>query len=79
MSNYLEGQIFDWSDGWDELDTAVLLFYTVVLRVPVGKFEAGTKFASAIMDCQKSMLVLIEKDETEHKFRLNLTVGEEIK
>lgn len=81
----LETQIFDW-DGWDG-DHDCMIFYKVKLKVPVGKFPVGTKFDTATILFDKSILQLCNHEPVNEKFgktriegeyRLKLSVGEPI-
>jgi hypothetical protein len=73
----LEDQLFLW-DGWDENGPMALQFYKVELKVQVGEFPVGTKFAVACVDGEKSVLTLIEENETEHAYELRLSVGNKL-
>jgi hypothetical protein len=73
----LECQIFSWK-GWDQLDDVDLAFEDVELKVPVGEFPAGTKFPNAFLLISSSMLILLDTDEQEHAFELNVSVGQKI-
>lgn len=76
MEQTLERQLFNW-DGWDQVDTMDLQFYNVELKVPIGSFEVGHKFAIAIVSGSTSTLQLWEDDEGKvyHEFELKLSVG----
>jgi hypothetical protein len=77
MDNTLEQQIFSWSE-WDEESNDTLTFYQATLKVPVGKFPVGTVFKTATVFFGQGMLSLIDDQEVEHLYRLNLSVGEPI-
>ena len=77
MNYTLEQQIFSWSE-WDEVDSDTLIFYQATLKVPVGKFPVGTVFKTAAVFFGQGMLSLIDDQEVEHLYRLNLSVGEPI-
>lgn len=53
-------------------------FKDVTLTAKVGEFEVGHKFAFAVLVGDASLLVLIDEDQTEHAFRLNMAVGEPV-
>lgn len=74
----LENQLFAWQ-GWDEMGVSCLQFYDVELIVPIGEFPVGHKFSSAFMDNEKSIVCFYDANDKESKFKLNLSVGEEIK
>jgi len=69
----LEKQLFDW-DGWDEGGPMDLMFYNVVLKVPVGEFPAGEKFEFANFGGETSILQL-GRDGKYYEFELNVSVG----
>jgi hypothetical protein len=76
--NGLELQLFEW-EGWDEIDTLTLQFYKVVLKVPIGDFQVGHKFASAVLSGENSVLQLFEDDSDRlHEFELKLSVGNKL-
>lgn len=45
-------------EGWDQGDTFSFIFYNVTLKVPIGKYPAGTKFTSALVDFEESYIGL---------------------
>ncbi len=73
----LDEQLFT-SEQFAPLHGAVMgaQFKDVTLKTKVGEFEAGSKFAFAVLVGDASALVLIDEDKTEHAFRLNVSVGE---
>jgi hypothetical protein len=83
----LEMQLFDWED-WDG-DQECIVFSPITLKVPIGKFPAGTKFDSATILYTKAILQLtnFEKEEKDGccpvsyyaEYNLNLTIGDTIK
>jgi hypothetical protein len=78
MSNYLEMQLFDWSE-WDEVGESVLVFGNVSLNVQVGEHPAGTKFKCAVFDMKESLLILQAENGEEFTYPLLLSVGERIR
>jgi len=76
----LEDQLFLWED-WDEMGMYSLHFYNCELKVPIGYIPAGTKFPSITMDFAHScMQINLDKDGKNYiTFKLNISVGEEIK
>ncbi len=66
------------SDQWAPVPNAMfgLQFKDVTLNTRVGEFEAGTKFAFAVLLGDASALILIDENQKEHGFRLSLSVGE---
>lgn len=48
----------------------------VTLNTKMGDFPAGSKFAFAILLGDASAVVLIDENQKEHAFRLNVSVGE---
>lgn len=54
--NTLETQLFSWA-GWDG-DHECMTFYNPVLKVQIGKYPPGTKFDSATILFDKSILQL---------------------
>jgi len=82
MSNQhtaLDEQLFT-SEAFAQVPGAMLgaQFKDVTLKTKVGEFEAGTKFAFAILLGDASALILIDEDRNEHAFRLGVSVGEAI-
>lgn len=75
----LDEQIFH-SEQFAPLQGAALgaQFKDITLKVKVGDFEVGHKFAFAILVGDASLLILIDEDKTEHAFRLNANVGEAV-
>lgn len=73
----LECQLFTW-ENWDEMNVMSFQFYDVELIVPIGKFPVGHKFDSAYIDGENSILAFYDADNNETKFRLRLSVGEQI-
>lgn len=71
----MEKQLFDWVD-WDQSDTTAFMFYDVTLRLPIGKFPAGTKFNSAYIDYENAKLEFFNDGETpEFTGSLSITVN----
>lgn len=71
----IESSIFTWGQC-EEMCAECLGFSDVVLVAPVGAFPAGTRFASAWIDWENSILSLFEEgNDVPHKFPLKLTVG----
>ena len=73
----LDGQLFEWKE-WNDEGPLSMQFSDVVLKVQVGDFPAGTKFPFAFILGERSLLVLIDDQQEEHGFKLNLTVGEAV-
>ena len=75
----LDEQLFT-SEAFAQLPGAALgaQFKDVTLKTKVGEFEAGTKFAFAILLGDASALILIDEARNEHAFRLGVSVGEAI-
>lgn len=74
----LENQLFFWQD-WDELDSSMSMqFYDVELKVAVGDFPIGTKFPSAYILGDNSLLVLTDNNDKQFSFALNISVGEAV-
>lgn len=75
----LDEQLFT-SDAFAQVGGALLgaQYKDVTLTTKVGEFEAGSKFAFAVLLGDASALILIDEDKNEHAFRLNVSVGEPI-
>jgi hypothetical protein len=71
---HLEHQIFTW-EGWDDFGVMSPTFYNVTLVVPIGPFPVGHKFASAIIDGEKSTITFVDEKETNLSFDLKMSVG----
>jgi hypothetical protein len=80
----VECKLFDW-ESWDQQDVACLSFNEVVLKVRVGKFEAGTKFDFAFVNYDEGYLQLGNNLGNDHDgkplqetfdFKLQLSVVE---
>jgi hypothetical protein len=72
-----DAQLFSWKT-WREEGPLSMQFSEVVLNVQVGEFAPGTEFPAAFILGDRSVLVLIDKDEKEHAFNLKLAVGDPI-
>ncbi len=59
----IEQELFDWN-GWDG-DEECMIFYDAVLKVQIGKFPIGTKFACAVINHAESGSVLQFEDRGE--------------
>jgi hypothetical protein len=70
----LEHKLFSWI-GWDEVDTATLQFYKVVLKVQIGKFPIGSTFECAIVSFDHSYVELYQ-DDCSWMYEVELKVGE---
>lgn len=53
-------------------------FKSVTLNTQVGEYEKGTKFPFAVLLGDASALILIDENQEEHAFKLNVSVGEAI-
>lgn len=73
----LDGQLFEWEE-WNDEGPMSMQFANVTLKVQVGDFPVGTKFPFAFILGERSLLVLIDEQQEEHGFQLNLTVGEKV-
>jgi hypothetical protein len=73
----LDGQLFTWED-WHEEGPLSMQFNEVTLKVAIGEWPAGTKFPAAFILGETSLLVLIDENQEEHGFKLNLSVGEKV-
>lgn len=73
----LDGQLFSWEE-WNDEGPLSMQFSGVTLKVQVGDFAVGTKFPFAFILGERSLLVLIDEQQEEHGFRLNLSVGEKV-
>lgn len=75
----LECQLFNWEE-WDEIETGVMNFSGVTLKVAVGHFPAGEFLSHATLDTTHSVVILYEspEDEVGHTYALKITVGEKI-
>ncbi len=74
----LEKQVFDWDD-WDETgEVGDMVFYDVTLKAPVGEFPTGTEFPLAFWMQGSSVLVLVDNQDEQHTFELNVSVGQKI-
>lgn len=75
----LEKQLFDWED-WDEATGEVgdMAFYNVKLTHSIGEFAAGTEFPAAFWMAGSSLIVLVDDQDTQHTFELNVSVGKKI-
>lgn len=74
---HIEQQLFTWED-WGQDGPGDLQFSDVTLVTQVGEFPAGTKFEAAFWVGSGSLLVLIDKDEVNHIYELNVSVGNKI-
>ncbi len=78
--NTLESSLFYWED-W-EGDHNALQFSDIELKISIGNFPAGAKFASACVDTENSVLSLYDYGDENginpHKFALRLEVGSAI-
>lgn len=78
----LENQIFSWT-SWQDEGPLSMGYSDVTLKVPVGEFEAGTKFPAAFLIGESSLLVFVEHDASgevtkEHVFELVMSVGKRV-
>lgn len=73
----LDGQIID-AKSWDEIGIMDINFYDVTLKVAMGSFPVGTKFDSAYLCGENSILELYSVDGSIYKFELLLAVGKQI-
>lgn len=73
----LEEQIFT-RDGWDDNGPMCPQFYDVELLVQVGEFPPGTKFPVAFFNGDSSVLSLMDENDVEHMFVMNLSIGRKI-
>lgn len=74
----LEEQIFEW-EQWGEVgEPGSLQFADVTLKVDVGEFKAGTKFAAAFWSGSTGTVAFRTADEKTHIFRLAVAVGEKV-
>jgi hypothetical protein len=73
----LDNQLFTWK-SWADEGPLSMQFNEVTLKVAVGEYPVGTQFPAAFILGDMSLLVLIDEDQEEHGFRLNLTVGEKV-
>ena len=66
---------------WEDLEdaeTGDIFFYGITLKVPLGEFPAGTEFPSAFWMGSQGALSVTDKQDQEHIFTLNISVGEKI-
>jgi len=70
----LEHQLFTWED-WNDEGPMSMQFSNVTLKVPVGDYPAGTTFPHAFILGEASLLVLVDDEDEEHGFELNVSVG----
>lgn len=73
----MENQLFTW-DGWDDNGPGDMSFSDVELKVPVGDFPAGTKFPVAVWMGSASLLLLIDENQKEFAYELNISVGAQV-
>lgn len=76
----MEKEFFEYED-WDPLDTLVLCFYNCILLKQIGIFPPGTYVASITMDYEKGYISIyknIEDSDTEYKYKLKLSIGDEL-
>jgi hypothetical protein len=67
----MEKQLFSWTD-WDG-DLACMTYYSVVLKVDIGKYKQGSCFDVASISFEKGELKFYTYNETSDKFE---SVGE---
>ncbi len=72
----METELFSWVN-WDEIDTGIHQYGQITLEVPVGCFNSGEMFDTALIDTQSGKLTLFRR-EIEFKFHLHFRVGESI-
>ena len=58
--------------------TGDIFFYGITLKVPLGDFPAGTEFPSAFWMGSQSALSVMDEQDQEYIFVLNVSVGEKI-
>jgi hypothetical protein len=74
-----DNQMFTWENYAEDPDCPTAMqFKNVVLTVPVGPFEVGTKFPYAVIVGELSLLILIDENDNQRGFDLKLSVGEEV-
>ena len=73
----IEQSLFTW-EGWQDDGPWTLSFDEVTLVKQIGEFGPGTKFQAAFMLGERSVLVLMDEQNTEHVFELNLSVGSKL-
>lgn len=76
-SAMIEKQLFTWTGGWDQFDTAGFSFYDSTLKVPMGTFQTGDTFDVINVDYEHSKIQLV-RDEQIWSYHLHLTIGKEI-
>ena len=52
-------------ETWDSVDEAMYMFYDVVLKTSIGKFQPGTKIKSAFVDFQHGRIELYNETGNE--------------
>jgi hypothetical protein len=73
-----EQQLFDFTGGWDQFDTAGFTFYEVTTTVPIGTLPTGRKFDYANVDYENSRVEFGNTAGETYTFNLILTVGERL-
>ncbi len=73
----LDAQVFE-SEAWAPMQGLNAQFKDVTLKTQVGDFPAGSKFPFAVLIGDASVLVLVDENQEEHGFRLNVSVGEKV-
>lgn len=71
----MEEELFSWGE-WDELDTGIMQYHNITLKVPMGKYLIDTKFTYCVVDTQGGRLIL-GSSGGEIKFNLHFRVGDE--
>lgn len=65
-----------WEDSCSE-DDLCLSLKGVTLKVPMGKFPAGTTFIDAMVDFDQGVLTL-GTDDDDYAFSMEISIGREI-
>ena len=71
----LDSQLFTW-ESWANEGPLRMQFMSVTLTTAIGEYPVGAKFPFAVLLGDASLVVLVDEQQEEHAFRLNLSVGE---
>lgn len=75
----MEKEFFKWED-WDLFDTLVLCFYNCTLLKKIGIFQPGMHVDSITMDYAQGIVsIFVEDLDTTYSYKLNLSIGDEIR
>lgn len=73
----LERQILEWVD-WDDDGPMKLILHEVTLKITIGSFPVGHKFATAFFDGDASVISFMDENDQEYSFELKLSIGDKV-